>query len=232
MLEADCKQMLRDGIDRLDEQGYVADSSSADNLCSPHSIARFAEYVKLLLRWSSKVNLVSPGSFADLFERHILDSSTALLVSQSIQSKLLGETAEKIVDVGSGAGLPGIVWSIAARESQFVLVEPRSRRVQFLKEAKRKLGLTNVEIIQSKLEDVSRETLRSTQWAVCRALGNEKSYLDSCRFKLDEGSVVSIMATSQLESIRECKDRFERHNYNYLRVNEELVTRSILTYRL
>jgi 16S rRNA (guanine527-N7)-methyltransferase len=90
--------------------------------------------------------LIGPDELARLFERHILDSLRA--------GPCLSGVTAPVVDLGSGAGLPGIPLAIASPELPFVLVEPQRRRVAFLELVVDRLGLRNVTIQGSRVEEI------------------------------------------------------------------------------
>lgn len=91
-------------------------------------------YSALVRRWAPVLDLVSPGDLERFEQRHVEDSLRA--------APLLGELPEgRCVDVGSGAGLPGIPLAIVAPDRPWTLLEPRRRRAGFLEEVVRELGL-------------------------------------------------------------------------------------------
>ncbi|HZJ50003.1 MAG TPA: RsmG family class I SAM-dependent methyltransferase [Actinomycetota bacterium] len=96
--------------------------------------ARLAVYADLVRRWAPRLDLVSPGDLPRFEERHIADSLKAAAVVDSLPPG----TA---VDVGSGAGLPGIPLAIAAHPRRWRLLEPRPRKAAFLEECVRVLEL-------------------------------------------------------------------------------------------
>lgn len=117
---------------------------------------KLESYKKLLLKWNQKINLISKASEDDVEKRHIMDS---------LQIERFFSGGEKIVDVGTGAGLPGCVLAILGYE--VVLVDSDSRKVSFLREAVRKLGIKAM-IIEDRVERV-RE---SCDVLVCRGFAS------------------------------------------------------------
>jgi 16S rRNA G527 N7-methylase RsmG len=101
---------------------------------------RLAEYAYLLADASSRTNLIGPAELPRLWERHILESLA--------YSRVL-EADQVTVDVGSGAGLPGMVLALAGYET--VLLEPRRKRFEFLRKALGDLGLAGVKAVRRKL---------------------------------------------------------------------------------
>ena len=95
---------------------------------SRETLARLEAYAGLLTRWSARINLVGRDTIADLWRRHILDSAQL--------QPLVPTAANSMIDLGSGAGLPGLVLAILG-VSGVELVEADSRKCAFLREAAR-----------------------------------------------------------------------------------------------
>ncbi|MDQ3914505.1 MAG: class I SAM-dependent methyltransferase [Actinomycetota bacterium] len=93
-----------------------------------------ARYAGLVRQWAPRLDLVSPGDLPRLEERHIQDSLRVVPLLDELPPGLC-------VDIGSGAGLPGIPLAIVRPERRWTLVEPRQRRAAFLEEVVRALGL-------------------------------------------------------------------------------------------
>ena len=92
------------------------------------------DYVDTLLKWNRQFNLVSRKDISRLPRRHVLDSLAALALLQP----------GRVLDIGSGAGLPGLVLAIASPQQQFVLIDRHTRKVRFLQQVITQLELTNV----------------------------------------------------------------------------------------
>ncbi len=100
------------------------------------------EYQSLLLKWNKSINMISKNSEYDLWERHILDS---------LQLIKYIKLDERVVDIGSGAGLPGVILSIGGVKD-VTLVESDSRKAVFLRQAS-KLSLNKINIIEERLDN-------------------------------------------------------------------------------
>lgn len=101
------------------------------------------DYVLLLNKWNAAYNLTAIRDLPSMINKHILDS---LAILPWIQGKHL-------IDVGTGAGLPGIPLAITKPEFHFVLLDSNGKKIRFLNEVKRQLGLKNLEVIQSRVEN-------------------------------------------------------------------------------
>lgn len=113
----------------------------------PHqSLDRLACYFTELKKWSRKVNLIAKSATDEqIIENHFLDSLTLLPLLEGPDSHLL--------DIGTGAGFPGLVCKAACPELSVTLVEPRAKRVSFLGHVERTLGLENVTVLSCRVED-------------------------------------------------------------------------------
>ena len=100
---------------------------------SRETLYQFEAYITLLEKWQRRINLVANSTMADVWQRHILDSAQLF--------KLCPRNTEKILDVGSGAGFPGLVLAIMG-DVQVDLVESDQRKAIFLSTVIRSLGLS------------------------------------------------------------------------------------------
>ncbi len=105
----------------------------------PNVEGRLRSYAGLLEEFAAPLGLIAPGDMADLWDRHIMDSLRGLAC--------LRKADREMVDVGSGAGLPGIPLAVACPERYFVLLEPNRRRAGFLELAVERLGLSNANVL-------------------------------------------------------------------------------------
>jgi len=124
------------------------DWSRSQNV-SCETLHRLDLYAEMLARWSSRINLVAPTTLADLRERHILDSAQLLAH--------IPEDARSLCDLGSGAGLPGLVLAVLAVEFRpklcTELVEADRRKAVFLREAARSMDVT-LRVLVARAEDL------------------------------------------------------------------------------
>lgn len=132
-------------------------------------VAQLTRFADLLDLWSPRVNLLSCSSGRELVERHLLDS---LAVAAVLPDDGL------VVDLGTGAGFPGVPLAVVKNDQPWVLVESRRRRVSFLREVRRTLGLLNVEIFEGRAEDPPASLANRAAGVVTRAVWSGETILD------------------------------------------------------
>ncbi|MEG9482025.1 16S rRNA (guanine(527)-N(7))-methyltransferase RsmG [Mannheimia sp. HC-2023] len=104
-------------------------------------------FVRLLDKWNKAYNLTSVRNPDEMLVKHIMDS---IVVSQHLQG-------EKFIDVGTGPGLPGIPLAIINPDKQFVLLDSLGKRITFIKNALRELGIQNVIPVLSRVEEYQEQ---------------------------------------------------------------------------
>ena len=119
------------------------------------------QYAEILVEYNQKVNLTAITDPEGIEDKHFADS---LLLAN------LPETAGKLVDVGTGAGFPGVVAKFFKPELQLTLMEPTGKRVEFLKYVCAQLGLSGVEFAKERAEEAARKVWRE-QFDVATARG-------------------------------------------------------------
>lgn len=104
---------------------------------------KLVHYIQLIARWNKTFNLTAIRDVEEMVSKHLLDSLV-------VQPYLEGKT---VLDVGSGAGLPGIPFAITSPDKRFVLIDSNGKKTRFLMQAKIDLELDNVEVIHQRVED-------------------------------------------------------------------------------
>jgi 16S rRNA (guanine527-N7)-methyltransferase len=110
------------------------------------ALAQAQAYARLLTETGTERGIVGPAEAARIWDRHLLNCG---VISRLIPARC------SLVDLGSGAGLPGIVLAILLPHARVTLVEPMARRVEFLNEAVTALGLRNAEVLRARGEELA-----------------------------------------------------------------------------
>jgi 16S rRNA (guanine527-N7)-methyltransferase len=126
----------------------------------PAQIEALLDYLALMLRWNAVYNLTAVREPDEMVTRHLLDSL-------ALMPFLDGAT---LVDLGSGAGLPGIPLAIAMPALQVILVEANGKKARFLREAQRRLALANVRVVEARAEGA--QTPEPAAMVTARALAS------------------------------------------------------------
>ena len=109
-------------------------------------ISKLQRYLELLLEWNEKFNLTAITDKDEIEEKHFIDSIELI--------KFFDVKNKSLLDVGSGAGFPGIPLAIVEPSLNVTLLESNGKRINFLREVVKELGLKNVEIIQGRSEEL------------------------------------------------------------------------------
>ena len=138
----------------------------------------FCEHIKK----SNKIyNLTSITEINDMLIKHILDSL-------SVQEFLKGRD---ILDVGSGAGLPGIPLAITTPQKKFLLIDSNNKKITFLNHVKISLEIKNVNLLHKRVEDLSQETIFDT--VICRSFGSlRKIFINAGKHLKKNGIIVAM----------------------------------------
>ena len=123
---------LRAGVDAL---GLALQQSQHDQLL---------EFLSLLQKWNRTFNLTAIDEPAKMLTHHLLDSLAVVPMLDG---------ANKVLDVGSGGGLPGIPFAIAMPECNFILLDSNAKKTRFIRQAIAHCGLKNVQVVQSRVQD-------------------------------------------------------------------------------
>jgi len=120
---------------------------------NPEQLKQFQIYYQELVDWNKRANLTTITAYEDAQIKHFLDSLTVTLAWQ----RPVSFSGFRFIDVGSGAGLPGIPLKIVFSEIKLVLLEATAKKVAFLQHIKHKLGLDDIEIVVGRAEDIAHQ---------------------------------------------------------------------------
>lgn len=118
--------------------------------CNAAAMARLERLVVLLAEENARQNLVSASSLSEVWNRHILDSAQLLLH--------VPRETERWLDLGTGAGFPGLVIAALRPDIDVSMVESRARRIEWLQRACKELGLSRAEVLGGRLEQIETRT--------------------------------------------------------------------------
>ena len=142
---------------------------------SEQQLEQFELYYEMLIEKNKVMNLTAITEFDEVLEKHFLDS-VALIRAVDLQQPL------KVMDLGTGAGFPGIPLKIVFPNLKITLADSLNKRVLFLQEVIQALGLTDIEAVHGRAEDLAREKSQRQQYDLCvsRAVANLSTLSEYC----------------------------------------------------
>jgi 16S rRNA (guanine527-N7)-methyltransferase len=126
-------------------------------------VKQFELYYQELIEWNKKINLTAITDYSSVQVKHFLDSLTIIL---ALPGKEVARPDFNIIDVGTGAGFPGVPLKILLPQPRLVLIEPTTKKTAFLHHIIHKLELENIEVLNSRAEEAAHLSLYREQFAL------------------------------------------------------------------
>ena len=197
-------QMLADG---LQQQGQVIDSAQQ---------LKLIQFVELLNKWNKVYNLTSVRKPQQMISRHLLDSLVMLPFFSQSESNI---AIKRVLDVGTGGGIPGIPLAICLPDIDFVLMDARGKKIRFIQAAIAQLGLKNVTAVHSRVEDYSLADEQGFERIISRAFASLADMLTYCRHLITEqGVFLAMKGQIPEEEIAQLPEGFKIAEINQLDV--------------
>lgn len=161
------------------------------------------KYMNLLIEWNKRINLTAIIDPEEIILKHFVDS---LMIE-----KYIGE-GNKVIDVGTGAGLPGIPLSIIKENNEFILADSLNKRINFLEIVRKEIGINNVNLIHGRAEELARNQQYRQQYdiVVSRAVARLNILLEyMIPFLKIGGTCICMKAANCEEEISEANKAIE-----------------------
>lgn len=158
---------------------------------------QFTRFFELLNEWNQVMNLTAITEWEEVLSKHFLDSVSIVRVADF-------EHVQTVLDLGTGAGFPGIPLKILFPEKKFVLLDSLNKRIKFLDTVVNELGLTNIELIHGRAEDFAKKKEYREQFDLCvsRAVANLSTLSEYCiPYVKKNGHFISYKAVSAGEEL-------------------------------
>lgn len=132
-------------------------------------IKKFFEYMKMILQWNEKVNLTAIKDEKEFLIKHFIDSLT---INKYISSNM------KIIDIGTGAGFPGLPLKLSNEDAVVTLIDSVGKKINVLNDIISKLNLNDIYAIHSRAEDYAKDNREQFDVAVSRAVANMSTLVE------------------------------------------------------
>lgn len=193
---------------------FIQDLKEFDLTVSEKQIEQFIKYYELLTEWNSFMNLTAITEFDEVIKKHFVDSVSLVRAISDIKEK-----EYTLIDVGTGAGFPGIPLKIMFPNLKVVLLDSLNKRVSFLNEVIEKLKLTGIEAYHGRAEDFAnkKEFRECFDFCVSRAVANLATLSEYCiPFVKTEGCFISYKSEKITEEYECAKEAIKILGGNYL----------------
>ena len=183
------------------EEILAARAAEAGIPLTAEQIGQFSVYHEMLLDWNTRMNLTALTAPEDVAVKHIIDSLTAY-------DAALFDGARTLIDVGTGAGLPGIPLAVYAPHLTVTLLDALNKRVRFLTEVTAAMGLQNVRCIHARAEEAARTAEHRAAYdiAVSRAVARLPVLLEyTLPFVRVGGTLLALKGRAYAEEQKEAR---------------------------
>lgn len=138
-------------------------------------IEQFLTYYEMLVDWNQKINLTAITEYEEVLKKHFIDSMSLIKAYDVTKDS-------KVIDVGTGAGFPGLALKIAYPNLQVTLLDSLNKRIHFLDAVIESLGLKDVETIHGRAEDLAKPDMLREKFDLCvsRAVANLSTLSEYC----------------------------------------------------
>ena len=162
-------------MEKYDTSNFIKDLSEIGISLTEKQIGQFLRYYELLVEWNEKINLTAITEYHEVLKKHFVDS-LSLIKAVDLTKEL------KLIDVGTGAGFPGLALKIAFPNLKVTLLDSLNKRILFLNHVIEELGLDGVTAIHGRAEDFAgkAEDRESYDLCVSRAVANLSTLSEYC----------------------------------------------------
>ena len=203
-----------------DKKSYIKNEFEKVNIAITDSQAeQFLRYFELLTEWNAVMNLTAITEFTEVVEKHFVDS--ALLTDYICERE-----SKSLIDIGTGAGFPGVPLKILFPEMKVTLLDSLNKRIRFLNTVIQELGLESIEAIHGRAEEYGIKEGYREQYDLCvsRAVARLASLCEFCiPFVKKAGAFVAYKSMKSEEELSEAKAAISVLGAKLLEVKEYLL---------
>lgn len=188
-----------------DTTDFVKKCSDLGISLSDKQIEQFLNYYELLVEWNSFMNLTAITDFDEVILKHFVDSI-------SLCKYISFQHGDTLIDIGTGAGFPGIPIKILCPDCKITLLDSLNKRINFLNTVIEQLHLTDIITIHGRAEDIAKtkEHRENYNYAISRAVANLSTLSELCiPFVKQNGYFISYKSEKGNEELLEAKNAIE-----------------------
>ena len=188
-----------------DTTDFVKKCSDLGISLSDKQIEQFLNYYELLVEWNSFMNLTAITDFDEVILKHFVDSI-------SLCKYISFQHGDTLIDIGTGAGFPGIPIKIICPDCKITLLDSLNKRINFLNTVIKQLHLTDIITIHGRAEDIAKtkEHRENYNYAISRAVANLSTLSELCiPFVKQNGYFISYKSEKGNEELLEAKNAIE-----------------------
>ena len=171
-----------------------------DFMFTEEQLQKFYQYMNLLIEWNQKMNLTAIVDPKEIIVKHFIDSLTILKYLKKDKT---------VIDIGTGAGFPGIPIKIVREDLEITLLDSLNKRINFLNEVIKELGLTNITAIHARIEEVAKNKKYREKYdvATSRAVANLTTLSEYVLPMVTVKGIAICMKGAEVEEeIQKCKN--------------------------
>lgn len=189
----------------MNKDEFIKETNLLGINLTDEELAKFEKYKELLQEYNKKFNLTSITEDNEIYLKHFYDSLCIMKAQELLNSSSL-------LDIGTGAGFPGIPVAIVNKDIRISLVESNKKKCEFLKVVKDSLNVQNVEIINTRAEDFAKINREKFEVATSRAVANLSTLLELEFPALSVGGVLIALKSNVQEELENSKSILKELN--------------------
>lgn len=209
--EKDCTRLLRESAEEMNVS------------LSEKQLAQFEAYAALLVEWNEKMNLTTITDPVEIVQKHFLDSISGASFLEDMRDE--EEETLSLIDVGTGAGFPGIPLKIVCPWIELTLLDALQKRIGFLEEVVKELELEEVTCVHGRAEDLAHEEAFREQYdiACSRAVATLPALLEYCAGYVRVGGLfLAYKGPSLMEELTQAQGAMKKLHMEMIMIHQEI----------